>query len=118
MIKINVVEDFSASPYGRNENDVLPEEVKSTGKAFRETLLVPKLQEAKKNNEELEVNLTGYNRYGRSFIDEAFGGVIRYSDLTYSDLDNLLKIKHDDVPSIVALAWARIKKAAQDLEQL
>lgn len=117
MIKtITIVNDFSQSPYGRNEDDVTPEEYKNTGKAFRETLLAPALRD--KSNDKVIVILTGYNRYGRSFLDEAFGGLIRKDGFTYQELLERLEYKHDTVKSIVNLISERLVKAAKDLRQL
>ena len=62
--------------------------------------------------EKVTVDLTGYNRYGRSFIDESFGGLIRDCNWTFKQLKEKLEIVHDDVPSIPLLAWELIEKAS------
>ena len=64
MITITVINDFSKKPYGRYESDGGSD----CGYLFRKNKLVPAL----KKHEKVHVVLTGYNRYGRSFIDEAF----------------------------------------------
>ena len=117
MIKeINLVKEFSSKPYGRNRQDVTAEEYKDTGEAFRLNMLVPALQD--KNNDKVRVILTGYNRYARSFLDEAFGGLIRYSGFTYDELCNRLEYEHATVKAIEGTISERIKKAAQDSGQL
>lgn len=114
MNKIVVIDDFSKTPYGRSPDKVLPHEAEHTGEVFRNKILSQKLKDSIKENTKLTVELTGYNRYGRSFIDEAFGGLIREDGFSYEQLRTYLNIEHNSVPSIVTLAWQRIKKAAFD----
>ncbi|OCG76746.1 STAS-like domain-containing protein [Gilliamella sp. Occ4-3] len=84
---ISVVKDFSTSPYGRDDTD----DKENNGKLFRENYLVPAL----KQYDNVIVDLNGYNRYGRSFLDEAFAGLIRDEGFSYDELKTKLKIKHD-----------------------
>lgn len=116
--EINVIKDFSKKPYGRSPEKVMKGEENGTGLVFRETLLTPRLREAISEKNILRVILTGYNRYGRSFLDEAFGGLIRDDGFTYEQLKDFLDIEHKDVQSIVDLSWERIKKAALDKGQI
>lgn len=111
---INVVEEFSPSPYRRKREEVPMGEIDSTGQRFREEHLVPALKEY----DRVIVNLTGYNRYARSFIDEAFGGLIRENNFTYAQLQKKLVYNHKLVKSIELLIDERIKKAAYDLGQI
>ncbi|MFZ7158321.1 STAS-like domain-containing protein [Avibacterium gallinarum] len=110
--EINVIEEFSKKPYGRSPEKVMKGEENDTGLVFRNTLLTPKLKNCISKGEKLKVILTGYNRYGRSFLDEAFGGLIRDDNFTYAELEKHLEIEHKDVQSIVKLSWDRIKDAA------
>ncbi len=103
---INLVSDFSARPTGRYTSDVYPD----SGQRFRDEVLTPALKEF----DQVTVVLDGYNRYGRSFLDEAFGGLIRESKFTKSDLDKKLICQHRLVPSIIALINERIEQAAKD----
>jgi hypothetical protein len=67
-IQISIARDFSPSPAGRFRADgPFP------GEAFREDVLLPKLQEA----DELVIDLDGTSGYGSSFLEEAFGGLVR-----------------------------------------
>ena len=105
-IEINVVEKFHHRPFGRYEKG---SEGRS-GEEFREKWLRQSLLDG----EYVIVDLTGYNRYGASFIDEAFGGLVRnYKQLTPKYLRSHLEIKHDLLKSVVDLAWDRIDAAAQ-----
>ncbi|GEK12664.1 STAS-like domain-containing protein [Aliivibrio fischeri] len=105
MMKIiNVVKDFNSKPYGRYEEDGL-----GAGVYFRQ-ILAKELRD----NTTVKVVLTGYNRYGRSFIDEAFGGLIREDGFTKSELDKKLSYEHSDVKSIESLIADRIEAAEID----
>lgn len=72
MIKIKICNDFSNIPGGRyiSEGDY-------SGELFRETILVQKYQEALKENTELEIDFDGCYGFGTSFLEEAFGGMVR-----------------------------------------
>lgn len=71
-MKINIAEDFSATPGGR-----LIKEGKNSGEEFRNDILIPKYKKAKESNEILEINFDGTFGYSPSFLDEAFGGLVR-----------------------------------------
>ncbi|WP_257282132.1 STAS-like domain-containing protein [Endozoicomonas sp. ISHI1] len=101
---INVVNDFHPRPFGRYKKTA---EGRS-GEEFRDDYLVKHL----KQNQDVIVDLTGYNRYGPSFIDEAFGGLVRKYKFPVEFLRQHLVIKHDLLESVVALAWDRIEAAA------
>lgn len=114
MKVITIVDDFSRSPYRRKSEEVLAGEEDTTGEKFRKTLLTPALQ----THDKVKVILTGYNRYARSFLDEAFGGLIREDGFTYQELQEKLIYEHATVKSIELLIDERIKKAAIDMGQL
>ena len=65
---INVAHDFSRYPAGRFENDG-----PYSGQAFRDQLLYPLLR----SGETVTVELDGVRGYGSSFLEEAFGGLVR-----------------------------------------
>lgn len=104
---ISVVKDFNARPWGRYQ----AEYPGRSGEEFRENCLVQKL----KAGDHVTVDLTGYDLYGPSFIDEAFAGLVRQHHFTYQCLKEQLDIHHDDLPSIAGLAWLRIRKASNVL---
>ncbi|MBM0748531.1 STAS-like domain-containing protein [Pantoea eucrina] len=102
---ISIIKDFSKSPYGR-----YPSDGDWNGQAFRTKILTPALR----NSDKVVVDLTGYNRYGRSFIDEAFGGLIREDGFTKEELDSKLEYNHNDLKSFELLITERIEKADYD----
>lgn len=80
---ISIARDFSESPAARYRH-----EGPNSGQRFREELLYPALVE----NEKVVVNLDGAIGYGSSFLEEAFGGLIR-AGLTLPDLEKRLTIE-------------------------
>ncbi|MEA1942188.1 MAG: STAS-like domain-containing protein [Pseudomonadota bacterium] len=83
-MKISISSDFSPVPAGRVRSDG-----PYSGERFREEHLVPAL-----NSEELVcVNLDGTEGLGSSFLEEAFGGLVRSNNLDYATLKDRLKIE-------------------------
>ena len=72
MIRIKLSTDFSATPGGR-----LIEEGDFSGELFRDTLLFKKYEEAEQNNTMLEIDFDDCYGVGTSFLEEAFGGMVR-----------------------------------------
>lgn len=103
---ITVVKDFSKKPYGR-----YPDDGEGCGEFFRKRLLAPALREY----DRVHVVLDGYNRYGRSFLDEAFGGLIRDEKFTYEDIVLRLSYTHSLIPSIPALISSRLIAARDEV---
>ena len=62
-----------------------------SGEVFREEVLRIALSDAIKNNVTLTVVLDDVAGYGSSFLEEAFGGLLRHG-FTKEQLDNHLKI--------------------------
>lgn len=72
MIQINIAKDFSDTPGGR-----FISEGENSGEQFRDEILLPKYKYAEQHNEELEINFDGCWGFGTSFLEEAFGGLVR-----------------------------------------
>ncbi|WP_193213632.1 STAS-like domain-containing protein [Luteolibacter marinus] len=88
MKRICIGGDFSPTPIGR-----YPSDGESCGENFRKRFLVPALREA----ERVEVVIDDVEGYGSSFLEEAFGGLIRKEGFKISDLREKLKIVcHDE----------------------
>lgn len=103
---ITIINDFSKKPFGRYHKDGGD----NCGENFRNDCLLPAL----KDYHFVHVILTGYNRYGRSFIDEAFGGLIREDDYKLQELNERLTYEHADVKSIESLIKERLEAAHND----
>lgn len=81
MITISIAKDFSRIPGAR-----FPEEGDHSGQDFRTKVLLPKLKEALEQKEKLQVVLDGTAGLGTSFLEEAFGGLIRHDKISYDDI--------------------------------
>lgn len=90
MIKINISKDFSNTPGGRKIV-----EGKFSGEEFRDTILSLKYQEAKEKNEMLEIDFDGCFGFATSFLEEAFGGLVRETG-EVGILDRIVIISNDD----------------------
>ncbi len=71
---IDLARDFSPYPAGRFSADG-----QYSGEAFREDKLVPALEKliAGGSDEKLVINIDGVRAFGSSFLEEAFGGLLR-----------------------------------------
>lgn len=72
-MKYNIAKDFSRYPAGRFKTDG-----KYSGEQFREDVLIPSLANLR-SDEKITIILDGTRGYGSSFLEEAFGGLIRLS---------------------------------------
>lgn len=92
MITISIAKDFSRIPGAR-----FPEEGDYSGQDFRTKVLLPKLKEALEQKEKLQVVLDGTAGLGTSFLEEAFGGLIRHDKISYDNIINtLILISEED----------------------
>jgi len=78
-----VAKDFARSPSGRYLTDG-----PNSGERFREEMLYPALLAGN-----VEVDLNGVLTLGSSFLDEAFGGLVREKGMSPADLRKRLVIK-------------------------
>lgn len=92
-ITIDIAKEFSRFPFGRftNQSD-------TSGEKFRNDILVPALNEY----DVVTIVLDGAKGYGSSFLEEAFGGLMRVSNLKYAEVRKKLKIKSTIDPSLPA----------------
>lgn len=105
-MKIIIAKDFSDTPGGRkiSEGDF-------SGELFRQQLLLPKYEEAVKKNDKLEIDFDGAFGYPPSFLDEAFGGLVKILHKK-NILQNIVIISNDDLT-----IERRIKKYVADAEK-
>ena len=88
MKRIDIAKDFSDTPIGRYH----PEDGPFTGERFREEFLYPALKE----HGEVSVSIDGTEGYGSSFLEEAFGGLVRKGYYSAAQLADVLKIECND----------------------
>ena len=99
---INIAEQYSRSPAGRLRTDG-----PFSGERFREEILVPALQAS---DDWLEVDLRGALGFGSSFLEEAFGGLVRNGLYSAEQLHRRLRIK-SDVNLYERRIWAYVRAA-------
>lgn len=97
------ITEFSPFPAGRYVNDG-----PFSGEAFRDNVLIPNLQ----NNDIVKVDLNGAFGFGSSFLEEAFGGLIRAGHFSLKVLKEKLKIESEDDPLVVDEIWNYIQSAS------
>lgn len=86
-MSISISRDFSDVPAGRFLADG-----DWTGQRFREDFLLPALKKADKSHPVI-VDINDVEGYGSSFLEEAFGGLVRKEGYTKEELDDILKIE-------------------------
>ena len=91
MPTIEIGKDFSRTPGGRYISDG-----PFSGELFRDRLLVPALRKARQSGQRVVVLLDGTRGYLSSFLEEAFGGLVRMSGFSHDELRRLLEIKSID----------------------
>jgi STAS-like domain of unknown function (DUF4325) len=105
MITVNVAKDFTRFPSGRFRKNG-----DTSGQAFREIYLEPHL----KVGEKVSVELDGTIGYGSSFLEEAFGGLVRSLRLKPAVLNSNLLIKTEDT-ALLDEVNGYMEEAAQKL---
>jgi hypothetical protein len=103
---IDLAKDFSPYPFGR-----YPSHGRDSGERFRDQILAPRLS----GNPDaiVVVDFTGVRVHpGSSFVEEAFGGLVRVSGFKASDLEKRLRINLPEDPSFEALVAEYIRQAA------
>ncbi|WP_198578690.1 STAS-like domain-containing protein [Caulobacter hibisci] len=98
---IRLAADFNPFPFGR-----YPSHGDWSGQRFREEWLVPAL----KKGEPVEVDLDGARGLSPSFLEEAFGGLVRVGFAT-KDLLGRIHIKSDRDPSFIDTIESYIRDA-------
>ena len=96
MRRIKIAVDFSRTPGPRRRK-----EGKHSGEQFREEILAPAVKAALKANEVLVVDLDDTAGYGTSFLEEAFGGLIRNDGLPLASVNSVLQIVSHQEPDLL-----------------
>jgi len=104
---INIAEDFSPAPAGRYLTDG-----DFTGELFRTKHLRPAIEKGYK----VIINVAGLIGAGSSFMEEAFGGLIRTDNCTLEQLRQKLAIVPEDDDYAMEI-WEYIEKEARIKKQ-
>jgi len=100
MTTINVARDFSRWPAGRYRVDG-----PFSGEVFRDDVLVPALAGA----EIVEVQLDGARGYGSSFLEEAFGGLMRLGRFSRDQLISRIRLVSNEDPTLTQEIFSYIE---------
>lgn len=102
-VQVKIATDFSEFPFGR-----YPEHGPYNGQRFREEMLLGPLR----NGETVQVNLEGARGLAPSFLEEAFGGLVR-AGLSVAQLKRQLTIVSPIDPSLSDEIWFYIQDAEE-----
>ena len=105
-MKLNILRDFSYTPGPR-----YIVEGEFSGEQFRQEKLRAAMTQAIADDDTLEIELDGTAGYGRSFFEEAFGGLVRIDKMDYSDIVSHLKIISTEEPEWIDKIAKYLKKA-------
>lgn len=101
---ISVAFNFSKEPAGRYLTDG-----DASGEAFRTRVLVPELERAGR----VTVILDGTEGYGSSFLEEAFGGLVRQMGWTPQEFESRVSFVSNDDPTLVEEIMEYVNDEAQ-----
>lgn len=106
---IAIARDFSRFPAGRFREDG-----DASGAAFRDMLV-----EALRSNERVEIVFDDVAGFGSSFLEEAFGGLVRECHMDRAFLDEHLHLRADDpdLNDFIRLAKRYIVEAHQEVAE-
>lgn len=99
LVTVDVGKDFSRFPAGRT-----PDDSRYSGQAFRERYLKDNLAHKRK----VLLILDNALSYGSSFLEEAFGGLVRSYGYDIKYLEDLIEIKSSD-PLLIDEIWTYIR---------
>lgn len=103
MRTINIATEFSRYPAGR-----VPADGPFSGERFREEWLVPILTE----HEKAIIEMDGTRGYGSSFLEEAFGGLVRRG-YKHDQIRSSFEL-HSSDPSLIEEVEEYIKHGADE----
>lgn len=99
---ISIAKEFSRFPAGRYRADG-----PFSGEQFRDDNLAPALSQ----NGKVIVDLDGALGYGSSFLEEAFGGLVRVKGLRAEELQTKLELRSSET-SLPKEIWGYIRSAS------
>lgn len=110
MIKyINLMKELNGKKPGHRDPDP-HSELRISGQEVREQIVLPLF----KSSDKLIVDLTGYNRYSRGFLNEIVEGLIVDEKLDPRLVKRKLFIQHDLVESLVEQCDEYVDKYLQN----
>lgn len=107
-MKIKISKDFHSTPIERTI-----EKFYSSAKKFREGILIPKYNESVMTNQKLEIDFDGSYGYSNCWLDEVFGGLVKYLNKV-GCIDNII-IKSKQDPTIKSDILRIIEESEREL---
>lgn len=92
----SIKDDFSETPGARSRD-----EGDYSGEQLREEYLRPLMNAALEDKDVRIIDLDGTHGYLTSFLEEAFGGLIRVDKFRLSDINRLFSIKSEEEPYLL-----------------
>jgi len=109
-VKIIKIKDFAEFP-GPRYRKLGP----CSGEEFRDSVLEPAIRES---GVDIQIDLDGAFGYGSSFLEEAFGGLVRLKIINAAQAKELsTHIKSDDDPTLAEEVKSYLTDAIDGLEQ-
>jgi hypothetical protein len=96
LTEIIIARDFTRIPGPRYKD-----EGDFSGQFFREAILAPQIAKAISEGGKLRVVLDGTEGYGTSFLEEAFGGLIREDKMNYQEICDALELVSTESEDLV-----------------
>jgi hypothetical protein len=106
-LELSIARDFSRTPGSR-----YAKEGDHSGEQFRTEVLCPLVRKAVEAKTELGVDLDGTAGYGTSFLEEAFGGLVREEGIPATVLHKTLRLKSLEEDYLIADIWSYIDDAS------
>ena len=88
-LTINIASEFSAFPAGRFEIDG-----PFNGLKFQTEKLLDPVLEAERTNSKVIISLDGLQSCGSSFLEEAFGGLVRNNHIKKKNLLKVIEVQY------------------------
>lgn len=106
MKTYSIAENFSTTPGPR-----FKDEGEHSGELLREEYLLDLVRDAVENRQKLLIDLDGTHGYLTSFLEEAFGGLIRIDGFSYRDLKDAITFKSEEEPYLIEDIKEYLKEA-------
>lgn len=102
---VNIATEFSRFPGGRHETDG-----PYSGEGFLKQLLLPALEK----DGQVKIILDGTMGYGSSFLEEAFGGLVRLKRWSLSDLTQKIQFVSQEDPYLIDEIYGYMRDANRE----
>lgn len=106
---LKISRDFSSTPGPRYE-----QEGGYSGEVFRKKVLKPIIESALQERTHLVIDLDGTAGYGTSFLEEAFGGLIREDGFSFDDLNKCLIFISEEEPYLIEDIKSYLEEAVNE----